>query len=436
MPNGKGLPLRLKEAIAIQQYRSELLVGGVQLGVIGLFFIVNVFIPENYSPNTPVHSTSLGLLLFSILVLVRLWFAYTDQLTPIFLGFSIIAEMVLLLFIIWTYYIQYETSPTINLKNTHIDYAFILISLRALRFEPKWVILSGLTAAVGWSIIVWQTIISAGTNVITWDYVTYASSDRVYLGAIFDVVLSILCVTFIIALVLYRAKRTLYQAVEQTTAAKDLARFFDTGVAEKITHAEAILEAGFGEIRQTAIMFTDLRGFTKLSKTLPPNELITLLGQYQQLLVPIIQKHNGNIDKFLGDGMMVSFGAVTPSTTYAADALRAVDEIKIALNAWNEKRHLQKERLLDVGIGLAAGEVIFGVIGNADRLEYTVIGETANLAAKLEKQNKVEHTQALTTTSTLTLGIKQNYDNPIQRTELRARHVSGVSGTVDLIVLS
>lgn len=429
-------PLRVRQEIEAQQYQSELLVGGVQLAVVFVLFIVNYLTPVGYTPDAPVHTASLGLSLFGILILTRLWFAYTNQLTPFVLGLSVVLEMVLLLFIIWTYYLQYETLPTINLKNTHINYVYILIALRAFRFEPEWVLLSGLTAVIGWSIIVWQTLASTGMNVITWDYVTYASTRAVYLGAVFDVLLSILLVTFVLALVLERAKKTLYQAVEQTSAAKDLTRFFDLSVAEKIIHSDSLLQAGYGETRQAAIMFTDMRGFTKASKTLSPTDLIALLGEYQRLLVPIIQKNHGSIDKFMGDGIMASFGAVTPSETYAADALRTVDEILSGLSLWNDMRRKNGALVIDVGIGLAIGEVVFGVIGNADRLEYTVIGETANLAAKLEKQNKVELSRALTTDATWTEALRQGYINVIKKNERKTRTVAGVDGTLDLVVLA
>ncbi len=417
-----------------QQYQSELLVGGVQLGVMLLFLIINCLTPVGYTAYAPVHSTSLGLSLFTILILTRLWFAYTHQLTPIILGFFVIIEMFLLLFVIWSYYLQYETSPALNLKNSHINYVYILIALRALRFEPEWVLLSGFSAVIGWSLIIWQTLSSTGMNVITWDYVTYASKPSVYFGAVFDVLLSILLVTFILALVLERARRTLCQAVEQTSAAKDLSRFFDTDVATKITRSELALEAGYGENRKAAILFTDMRGFTKASKTLSPSDLIRLLGEYQRLLVPIIQKNNGSIDKFMGDGIMASFGAVTPSNTYAADALRTVDEILSEVSLWNESRIKKGDVVMDVGMGLADGEVVFGVIGHGDRLEYTVIGETANLAAKLEKHNKVEHSKALTTSSTLAEAMKQNYKNETPKTERKDRLVAGVDGPIDLIV--
>jgi len=395
------LPLRIREEIKAQQYSSEILVTKVQLSIIVLFLIINFFTPETYSPNAPVDSASLGLTLFAILTLMRLWFVTTNQLTPLLIGCSIIMEMMLLFFIIWTYYLQYETTETINLKNTHVNYVYILIALRALRFEPKWVVLSGLTASMCWGIMVWHTLSSTSMNVITWDYVTYASTRSIYWGAVFDVFFSILLVTMIIAMVLTRSKEILYQAVSKKQAAKDLARFFDRSVAEKITHSDSILQAGYGETRKAAIMFADIRGFTMLSKSLSPSELIEFLGEYQSLLVPIIQKHHGAIDKFMGDGIMASFGAVTPSNIYAADALKTVDAIMEAIDKWNERRGEKGKDAVSIGIGLAVGEVIFGVIGNSERLEYTVIGETANLAAKLEKHNKVEDTRALTSSDTV-----------------------------------
>ncbi|HAT6978322.1 TPA: adenylate/guanylate cyclase domain-containing protein [Legionella pneumophila] len=436
MASYSKLPLRIRKEIEAQQYTGELLVAGVQLGVIILLSIINLFSSAGYSPGAPVQSSSLGLWLFAILVLVRLWFVYTNQLNPIFLGFFIVAEMALLLFIIWTYYLQFETTPTINLKNPHINYVYILIALRALRFEPGWVVLSGLTAALGWGIIAWQTLSSSGMNVITWDYVTFASTRSVYLGAVFDVILSVLLVTTIIALVLMRAKHTLFQAVEQTSAAKDLSRFFDTSVVEKITTSEKSLQAGYGELRQAAIMFIDMRGFTKASVKLSPSELIGLLAEYQRLLVPIIQKNNGSIDKFMGDGILASFGAVTPSNTYAADALRTVDEIVASVDVWSENRRKKEQIVVGVGIGLASGEVVVGVIGYENRLEYTVIGEAANLAAKLEKHNKEEKTQALTTRDTFLEAVKQGYENTMPKKELNTRNVGGVGEPLDLVVLA
>ncbi len=430
------LPRRVEEDLERLQYTSEILVARLQLAVIVFLFILYYAAPSGHAPDAPVLSAPLGLSLFAILALVRLWFAWTRQLNRLILGCSVVAEMALLLFIIWTYHLQFEAMPTVNLKNPHIAYVFVLIALRALRFEAIWVILSGLTAALGWSLIVWDALRRTGAEIITWDYVTYVSTRSLHPGGEFDKVLAILMVTFIIALVLRRARQTLLQAVSQSHAAKDLSRFFDEGVADKITGSEEVLKAGFGETRRAGILFTDMRGFTKASARLSASDLIALLGEYQRLLVPIIQQHGGSIDKFMGDGILASFGAVTPSKTYAADMLHAVDAITEAVAAWSAKRQQAGLVVVGVGAGLAVGELVFGVIGDEKRLEYTVIGETVNLAAKLEKHNKEEHAAALTTKATLDEAVVQGYKGAEGKEIRTARSVGGVAEPLDLVVLA
>jgi adenylate cyclase len=434
--NRSELPLRVDKEIAALQYKSEFLVAGVQLSIVFLLSILNFITPAGFSPGVPVHSASLGLSLFTIIILLRLWLVYTDQLTSWLLGFVVVAEMALLLFIIWTYHLQYETSETINLKNPLLHFVYVLISLRALRFEPQWVLLSGFTAIVGWGLIIWLAISNEGFASFTWDFVTYASTNKIYFGAVFDELLAMLLTTLIIAFVLQRARKLLFQAVIQTSAVKDLARFFDADVVKKITGSEKQLQAGYGELRDAAILFIDLRGFSKMSKTLSPEALIDLLGEYQRLLLPIIQKNHGNIDKFIGDGIMTSFGAVVVSDTYAADALRAVDAILPAIDQWNKKRKTQGNSTIEIGIGIAIGAVVFGVIGVKDRLEYTIIGDSANVAAKLEKHNKVVGSRALATAETVSRALKQNYQEDKQRKTHKAVLVDGIPEPVDLNVLA
>ncbi len=436
MSNTLELPQRIKKEIIAQQYKSEFVVAGVQLGVVFLLIILNFLTPVGFSPSAPIHSASLGLSLFTIIILFRLWFVYTEQLKSWILGLLVIVEMSLLLFIIWTYHLQYETSELINLKNPLIHFIYILICLRALRFEPKWVLLSGFTAIIGWGLIVWKSISNQRLDNITWDYITYASTPRIYFGAVFDELLSIFLTTIIIAFVLERARKILFQAVKQTSTVKDLSRFFDAGVVEKITGSDTELYAGYGEIRNAAIMFIDLRGFSAMSKKLPPSALIDFLEEYQCLLIPIIQKNQGNVDKFIGDGILVSFGAVVVSETYAADALRAVNEILAAVEQWNQEHKKPGHSKIAIGMGVAIGEIIFGIIGVQDRLEYTVIGDTVNLAAKLEKHNKVKGSKVLTTAETLNLALKQGYHQERPKKIYQAAQIEGIPVAIDLIGLA
>lgn len=427
------IPPRVRRDFEHEQYRSELLVTAVQLVIATLLAILYASTPPGFSPDAPIEAVPLGLTLFSLLALVRLWFAATGQLSRRFLGLTVVGEMAVLLFVIFAHHLQYEQPPQFYLKSTQLNYVFILIALRALRFEPIWVVLSGTTAALGWLALLAYAVMTASSNPVTWDYVTSLRSTQIHFGGELDKVLAIIVVTTVLALALARARRLLEKAVSGRQAVADLSLFFDDSVARRITESEAEVMAGQGELRQAAILFLDMRGFTEAAGRLAPDELIKLLGEYQALCVPIVTAHGGSIDKFMGDGILASFGAVAPATDYAAQALAAIDEIMRAADDWRARRRAAGLVAPGVGAGLAAGEVVFGIIGQGKRLEYTVIGDAVNLAAKLEKHNKAEQTRALTTRETYELACAQGYAG--EKALLLGRRVGGVAQPVDLAVL-
>jgi adenylate cyclase len=181
---------------------------------------------------------------------------------------------------------------------------------------------------------------------------------------------------------------------------------------------------------------TDLRGFTVLSHSLSPEQLIAVLAEYQSRLVPVIQRHGGSVDKYLGDGILASFGAVVPSATYAADLCRAIDELAPVSELWRVERERRGVAAPAVGVAGAVGDIVFGTVGDVTRLEYTVIGEVVNLVAKLEKHTKNERVCALTTSSTYALALEQGY-RPMQTTEIReGQKIEGVDDPIDLVVLA
>lgn len=427
------LPMRVRRELEREQYHSELLVTVLQLLLVALLAGLYASTPPGFSPDAPIEAVPLGLTLFAVLASLRLYFAVTGQLTRWMLGLSVVGEMAVLLFVIWAYHVQYEQPAQFYLKSTQFVYVFILIALRALRFEPVWVILSGFAAAVGWLFLLRYALAHANANPVTWDYVTSLRSTQIHFGGEFDKLLAIVMVTAVLALALARARNMLTKAVSGEQAVADLSLFFDDSVARRITHSEAEIMAGQGELRNAAILFFDMRGFTEASEKLGPTDLIKLLGEYQGLLVPIVKAHGGNIDKFMGDGILASFGAVMRSEDYAACALRAVDAAMAAVDGWRAQRRQAGKIAPDVGAGLATGEVVFGIIGEGKRLEYTVIGDTVNLAAKLEKHNKTEKTRALCTRVAYDLAVAQGYQ--IAKEALPQRMVGGVQHPVDLVML-
>ena len=427
------LPQRVRREFESEQYRSEILVTTVQLLLAAVLALLYAGAPPGFSPDAPIEAAPLGLILFSLLALVRLWFTLTGQLGRWLLGATVIGEMAILLFVVFAHHLQYEQPAQFYLKSTQFNYVFILIALRALRFEPVWVVLSGTTAALGWLLLLAYALAAAPANPVTWDYVTSLRSIQIHYGAEFDRVLAIVIVTGVLALALSRARKLLEKAVSGQQAIADLSLFFDDSVARRITASEAELMAGQGDLRRAAILFLDMRGFTEAASRLKPDELIKLLGEYQAFTVPIVQAHGGSIDKFMGDGILASFGAVMPMADYAAKALRAVDDIMRAADDWRARRREAGLVAPGVGAGLATGEVVFGIIGQAKRLEYTVIGDAVNLAAKLEKHNKTEQTRGLTTRETYELACAQGYGE--HKPLLAARRVGGVAQPIDLAVL-
>jgi class 3 adenylate cyclase len=196
------------------------------------------------------------------------------------------------------------------------------------------------------------------------------------------------------------------------------------------------IRAGRGEACEGAIFIFDIRSFTALSDHLAPDEVMAPLAEYQARLIPIIQNHGGSIDKFLGDGVIATFGVARPSPAYAADAIVVLDEALAAIDRWNAARHTAGLDAVAVNAALTIGPVIFGAVGNDTRLEYTVIGEPVNLAAKLDKHNKKSGTRALATQDAFAMALVQGYCPKTPRETRRACLVDGADAPVDLVVLA
>jgi adenylate cyclase len=245
-----------------------------------------------------------------------------------------------------------------------------------------------------------------------------------------------LLTTAVLALAISRARHLLVRSVSEGAAARDLSRFFDPGVAARIRTAAMSITAGEGELRDVAIVNVDLRGFTRLSTELEPDEVMKVLQDYQGRVCPLIASNGGSIDKFLGDGILASFGAVAASPTAAADALRAADAVIAAADHWIAERQAAGLPPLTVGMAVSSGRVVFGAVGDGERLEFTVIGDAVNFAAKLEKHNKDEKTRAVTDGATYALAEQQGYRPPVVRERRPGRRVGGVADLVDIVVLA
>ncbi|HVB17828.1 MAG TPA: adenylate/guanylate cyclase domain-containing protein, partial [Stellaceae bacterium] len=429
-----ALPERISRDIARQQEAGEIIVSWTQAGLIAFFATLYAISPKSFSASTPFQPVPWTLAIYALFTAGRLVLAYRGRLSRGFVALSVVVDISVLMTTIWSFFLQYRAPPALYLKAPTLLYVFIFIALRTLRFEPGFVLLAGGCAALGWLGLLLYAVWGPEFAGFTHSYVAYATTYQILLGAEIDKVISILVVTLILALSLARGRQLLARSVAGESAASDLSRFFAPEVAAQIRLAEGDAASVRCEGCHAAILITDLRGFTALSHGRSADELIGLLVEYQSRLVPIIHRHGGSIDKYLGDGILASFGAIVPNATYAADLCRAIDDLADSAGAWQREREARGLAAPAVGMAGAVGDIVFGTVGHATRLEYTVIGEVVNLVAKLEKQTKSEGVRALMTGESYALALEQGYRANRPAEQRPGRKVEGVSDPVDVVV--
>jgi len=436
-PSEADVPEHLRAIIRTQQDRSERLIGWIQLSIVVLWSTLWAIAPKT-APGPASLPVPAALLIYFLLTSVRIVWSYRARLPDWSLAISVVLDMALLLTVIWSFHLTYDQPPSFFLKAPTLLYVFIFIALRSLRFDSRFVLLAGVVAALGWAVMVGYVLaLEAGSMTITRDYVVYLTSNSLLIGAEFDKIVTILVFSLVLAVALARAKTLLLRSVAEEQKTKALSRFFDEGVAERIKSAEREITAGQGEQREASILSIDLRGFTRLASEQPAGATVALLAEYQSLMVPIIRRRRGAVDKFLGDGILASFGAVEANDSYAADALQALDEVIEEGRRWEERRRAAGLAAPPVNAAVTTGTVLFGVIGDGDRLEYTVIGEAVNLAAKIEKENKVLQTRALADATTLRVASTQGFVwSSEQPKRLTRAEVADGAGLHDLVILA
>jgi len=170
-----------------------------------------------------------------------------------------------------------------------------------------------------------------------------------------------------------------------------LSRFFSKNVTDEILGSKGLLRLG-GERKRATIVFADLHGFTSISEGLDQEKVVEILNEFFSHMTPIIFKHEGTLDKLLGDGMMAIFGAPLSHSDDPVRALRTVIEMIHGLRAFNIMKRDNDWPELKIGIGVNTGDVVAGYIGSEDHLNYTVIGDAVNVAQRIESlaaQNEI-----------------------------------------------
>jgi class 3 adenylate cyclase len=175
-----------------------------------------------------------------------------------------------------------------------------------------------------------------------------------------------------------------------------------------------------GETREVTILFADIVDFTVLSETLDPETLVRILNGYFEAACTAVTHHGGHIAKFLGDGIMAIFGAPENNPWQSLDAVIAALSMREAVGKYNEELTRQRLPSLDVRIGVHKGNVIAGVVGSRENLEYTVIGDVVNTAARIESLTRKHGVHIL-----ISAEVRPALDGRFQVRQLPPEHVKG-----------
>ena len=327
---------------------------------------------------------------------------------------------------------QYTSNEGAIGNTPMFSYIFLLIVIRSLHLKASIVLYSGACAAAAWGIMVFITLIFSGLDTaartITW--------KEFMVSGLFDRFFTIVTVTGVLAYMTNESRKYFESAIVRAFAGQGLAKFIGTEIASKIVSAGGDLKPGHGRMARAAILMIDLRNFTQTASTMKPTAVMSLLQDYQSLVVSVVTARGGIIDKFMGDGILVHFGAVSTSSTYAADALISIEEILYKSEIWQTERRAKGLPSVDLRAACSVGDVVFGAVGGGGRMEFTIIGDAVNTTAKLEKFTKILGAKSLVTSRAFETAKAQGYMPQSKVERFTNQTIPGLTRTVDLVAIS
>lgn len=224
----------------------------------------------------------------------------------------------------------------------------------------------------------------------------------------------------VITMILAYIRRYIIEAKNKEKVESAMGKFMSEDVMKKIVQNIDHLGLG-GKKSIVTVLFSDIRGFTSMSEKMSAQEVSQLLNEYFSEMEPIVTKYNGIINKFIGDAVMAVFGEPIQDEKHPINAVKCGYEMLAKVQELDEKWQKEGKPTIQIGIGINTGEVFVGNIGSEKRMEYTVIGDTVNLASRLESYNKTYQTHILISPSTYEAAKDSISVNKISDVEIRGK---------------
>ncbi len=294
--------------------------------------------------------------------------------------------------------------PQMSLRFGNFVYFYVLLVGLAFGYKPKLVIWGGVTGAVAWGLAVaWIALLPNSILTLPDTETANAVMSRLALPNFVDLdrtiqdIVVFLIVSALLALVVARSRALVVRQAALERERGNLARYFPPATVDRLARQDQAL----AQVREqeAAVLFADLVGFTAWAERHTPQEAIGLLREVHARLEDEVFRNNGTLDKFIGDGLMATFGTPDPDLRDAVNGLKCARAIADDFAAWNERRRARGKAPIQIAIGLHYGPVVVGNIGTDRRLEFAVLGDTVNVASRLEAMTRELNCVALISSS-------------------------------------
>ena len=309
--------------------------------------------------------------------------------------FSILEAALLIGVILTPITFPADWPPQMQLRLPTVFYLFMYVAGTALSYSPRLVVWTGAVTIALWGLghhimLYLPGTVSIHGSAIDKPGLSPTGSLDLYLDPHYvsdaawrtqTVLLALL--TAVLAAAVARSRSLLRRQVTDQLGRASLARYFSPNVVDALASAGA---AGMAARRQpVAVLFADIRGFTRLSESLGTEGTIEMLRELHERVTPVVFEHRGTLEKYIGDAVMATFGTPSRGLDDAGRALQCAWELARETRRWSEERASRGRAPVYLGIGVHYGEAVLGSIGDAQRLDYVVVGDTVNVASRLER---------------------------------------------------
>ena len=282
-----------------------------------------------------------------------------------------------------------EYPPQLALRTGNFVYFYVLLVGLAFSYRPRLVLWGGAIGAFCWTVgVAWlvslpDTVLVPEMREMGEEHIGHVMPDTfVDLDTWVQDVSVFFIVAALLALIVGRSRRLVFRQATLERERSNLARYFPPATVDRLARRDAALS----QVREQdcAVLFVDLVAFTTWSERHGPREVIDLLREVHERLEVAVFEHEGTLDKFIGDGLMATFGTPDPGLRDATNAIACVRSVLASFEAWNRQRARAGQEPVRVSLGLHYGPVVIGDIGTNRRLEFAVLGDTVNVASRLE----------------------------------------------------